>query len=180
MPENSKPKITRPCSICYSPYRKEIEDLTASGVPIIELARKYSPILNKKLNQVRLAISNHKRKEHARLIPKQTVGIGALYNRNAPSLESDSKKAVTFNLAAEQLLKLGMDKMTELTGKDALLMAATLQKVHLEEKKVKVQEDALQLAAAKYFGGFLPDTTPVEGETIDVGQSEPGLPEEIE
>lgn len=172
----------RPCYLCMSPYRREIEKLAASGVPKMELARKYSPILNRKLMSVHHMIDNHLKKNHTELIPTQAVGINKIYNRNTPSLDGDSKKAVTFNLAAEQLLALGMDKMNELTGKDALLMAATLQKVHLEEKKVKVQEDALQLAAAKYFGGFLPDPTPInvpEG-VLDVGQPEPSLPEEIE
>ena len=168
--EGCKP---RPCDLCRSPYRREIEKLIYGGeMTIPAIARKYSTMLQKKLQRTINLMRSHKRDNHKDLVPNQVYGAKATYNNNTPNLNADRKKILNFELAAEQLLAIGMEGASDLSPKEALSLAAQLQKTHLEGRKVKVSEDSLKLTAAKFFGGFLGGKVE-EGEVIDNGVNPP-------
>lgn len=132
-----------------------------------KIAKKYYSMLGMKVPNLMNTLGTHKRSGHKDKVPNQVWGA-KMTNNNAPSLEGDRKKMVSFEVAAEQLLAIGMKEAETLSPKDALALAAQLQKTHLEGRKVRVSEDALKLTAAKFFGGFLSGSVQ-EGEVLPDG-----------
>ena len=173
----NRPQKPHACAVCISPYRREIEKLIEAGMEMSKIAKKYSHLIQKSENNTTLIIRRHNHDNHKELIPKQMYGFKQTYGGNAPSLEKDAEKAVDFEVAAQQLLEIGMKGIQFLTPREALKLSTELQKTHLEGKKVKVSESALKLTAAKFFGGFIGGSPIQEGEILN-GEHTP-LPSEI-
>ena len=74
---------------------------------------------------------------------------------------SEQGPIVSFELASKILLKEGMEARGDLSARDKLDLAQRIEKVNIGKQQARTQEDALKLAAAKFFGGF------IQGEEID-------------
>jgi len=151
----------RPCQICYSPYRKEMEKMVLkNGSSMMAVARKYAKVMGKKESTVYQAVQRHFGKKHYDKL--RMIGPGVTSAKIEAHFEEDYERAVTFEEAGQTLLQQGMKQVDELSAKEKLNMATKMQKVNLEGKRQQLEENQLKLQVAKLFGGFL-GQQPIKG-----------------
>mgnify|MGYP006909287184 CR=1 FL=1 len=155
---------TRPCQICYSPYRKQMEKMVLKeGSTRKAVAEKYAKVMGKRVDAIYQSISKHFNNEHYKTHLVMTDGARA--QESLVNLNRDYEREITFETAAKQLLQEGMEGKDELSVKEKLRLSTQLQKTNLEGKKQDLSESALKLQVAKLFGGFL--QKPLQGHLDD-------------
>lgn len=161
-----KDMSTRPCQICYSPYRKDIENMVLKQKSTMKAAAiKYAKIMEKSVSAIYQSMQKHFGKKHYNTFKTMTPGARAASVQ--VDLNRDYERAVTFEKAGQTLLEQGMENIDDLSTRDKLNMAAKMQKINLEGKKQELGESQLKLQVAKLFGGFMQ-------KAIERHQDDPG------
>jgi hypothetical protein len=161
-----KDTTTRPCQICYSPYRKDIEKMVLKQKSTMKAAAiKYATVMEKSVSAIYQSMQKHFGKKHYNIHKMMTDGARAASVQ--VDLNRDYERAVTFEKAGQTLLEQGMDGIEDLSTRDKLNMAAKMQKINLEGKKQELGESQLKLQVAKLFGGFI-------NKPLQVPYSDPG------
>jgi len=153
-----KPKRTKlqVCRICVSPYRAEIEErVLKKKESKYSVAKAYAKAFHLNFQYVYDSMKHHFRKHLDR-----------------PFKEYEGAPVISFEMASKILLQEGMEERKRLKPKEKLDLAQKIEKTVIYKQQAKTQENALKLAAAKFFGGFIE-----EGEIVENGQ--PKLPETI-
>ena len=164
-----KDTSTRPCQICYSPYRKDIEIMVLKQKSTMKAASiKYAKIMEKSVSAIYQSMQKHFGKKHYNTFKTMTDGQRA--QSVQVDLNRDYNRAVTFEKAGQTLLEQGMEAIEELSTKDKFNMAAKMQKINLEGKKQELGESQLKLQVAKLFGGFI--QKPIQIPSDDPGEVE--------
>jgi hypothetical protein len=164
-----KDTTTRPCQICYSPYRKDIEKMVLKQKSTMKAAAiKYSKVMEKSVSSIYQSLQKHFGKKHYNTFKTMTDGQRA--QSVQVDLNRDYNRAVTFEKAGQTLLEKGMEDVDELSTRDKLNMAAKMQKINLEGKKQELGESQLKLQVAKLFGGFI--QKPIQIPSDDPGEVE--------
>jgi hypothetical protein len=157
-----------PCDICFSFYKAEIEAAMDNKIPLKKLAEKYKKLfIYGEVADLYFNLARHyNHLSEARLV---VINYRALTERTAES----NKRKVTIETLAQKLLEVGDDILEQYTAdpKEAMKHVNmnhvfSAQKVLLEKKRVKVEEDALKLGMAKLFSG-LSKPNIIEGEITD-------------
>lgn len=173
MPKRKKKKKFVPCQFCLSPYRYQIEQAFKSGVKRPEIADHYHSELKyaTKGSFVR-ALQRHFEADHFKKAKKVAPAV-------APKGSEHKMPNATLKGLSQSLLNIGQD-MVEYYKDNPLVARKELnfreiikaQDALTNRMKVEVQQDALKLAMAKFFGGFIPQN---KGEVIDGEESEISL-----
>ena len=142
----------RPCQICFSPIRGEIEAFLRKGYSQRVIAEKYLSHFSCGVETLRVKISRHKNK-HLRKFMSLVVQTD----------KSGSSKTSVEALAAG-LLKIGMMIVERYPDQVKLRDVISSQKLLLDKAKLSSQENALKLAMARFFGGF--PLEPVKSDEI--------------
>lgn len=150
------------CRICFSPYRHEIELLSKKGVPLTNIAKKFSKILGIPEKNLYNTIKSHIRNKHAEKVSPNT---GAIAQSGYPS-SLQALERIDFETVAQSLLEQGVRELQQnesaLTTKDKIILATKLEKTNLDRKKVDLGESNLKLQIAKLFGGFVDPPKKIE------------------
>lgn len=152
-------KRNRRCTLCYSPFRGDIEFLIKKGIPKIEIARKYAKEFNNTEARFYNKLTAHTERKHAPLLtddPKAPVEL--------PRVEN-------FDDYAKSLLRVGLSEEMLNPRKVSHSQVIAARRTQLEERKVEGMENAQKLMIMKFFRGRiedgpkLPGTTDIETDT---------------
>lgn len=167
------------CKICASPHRKDIDLLIKKGYRYIEAARLYFRDFNKEylhIEGLALGIRYHINAKH--LLPLSELKL-KIIEENKDSLtpeelsvpqvalerkqreeeekkEQEAKllsKPSTMEEYAQRLLEMGFNENQMKKVSPSVIINA--QKLLIEKEKVKLQNDALQLAMIKMMSGLI-------------------------
>ncbi len=164
-------KKFRPCVICVSPYKTEIDALMRAGVTNPRIAEKYiSKFLNNK-SAATLVVQMRRHNKHL----DQSRRVAVLMMPE-PGVHPILPRA-SMEQFAQKLLEIGTKALLNLeTNPDKVQMKDVIaaQRMLIEKQKLSIHEDALKLTMARFFGGFKPPPT-LEGEVVN-GESNPQIP----
>jgi hypothetical protein len=139
------------CIICLTPLKKEIENEVKEGAEYKYLYDKYKTLLNytSAFDAWKMLLYRH---------GKHSEGIKEV--KKVQALER--LEGVDINQLVDKMMHLAEDKLTNMESKDLKLSELFAgQKVLIELKKLKMQEDSMSVAMAKLFGPNI-----IEGEVI--------------
>lgn len=163
VPKPPKPPNYRPCDICVSPWRGQIESAIDAHMLRKDICAKYMqyfPGCNVPVSFLqKINIHIKHRSRAANIMSFAASGGVGNPSESRASLESLAQKLLVLGDKAVDLM---MNDPSKVDMKDVL----TAQKLLIDKKKVRVQEDALKLGMAKFLGGF-EDPDIEEGEVID-------------
>lgn len=149
--DRKRPKTIRPCRICKSPYRAEMEFLVGQKYSPNMVAKKYCQKFDCAAPNLYLMLQRHIKDEHPPLLdetpPKEPV------------------RGESFEDYANQLLKVGLSPDLMNAKKVSHAQVISAKRALLEEKKVNNEINAQKLAFMKFFRGVPPNA--IEGEVVD-------------
>jgi len=156
----------RPCQLCNSPYRSQIEQTWKAGVPRKEIYDHFmSKTGHKSPLSLEAACYRHFAKKHYNEAKKHIP-------LNAPADSPHRMSTTNLNDLSQGLMDIGAGmvdfwKDNPLVARKELKIGEIMkaQDSVTNRMKVQVTQDALKLQMAKMFGGFLGDT--IEGELVD-------------
>jgi hypothetical protein len=144
MPTNSSIHA-KPCDVCLSPIRMEIENLLENRVSQREIAIRYASKFLCGVNTLRAKLSRHKNKH-----------LGMFGNlRQQDSSESYRMTTTSLEAMGDSLLKIGSKIIKEQPEKVNLRDVVSLQKLLLDRQRMSASNDSLKLSMARFFGGFM-------------------------
>jgi len=153
----------KPCQICNSPYRNQIENAWNNNVPRREIFEHFSPLLgHSTVHATEAACRRHFAKAHYSKAKKHIP-------LNAPADSPHRMSKTSLNELAQGLMDIGGNMVS--FYKDNPLVARKELKIGeimkaqdsvTNRMKVQVTQDALKLQMAKMFGGFIGEV--IEGE----------------
>lgn len=163
--KTNKPALDfRPCHICLSPYRREIEKQIADGKPTFTVAKEYDQYFPIERDTFKNLMYKHM-KEHL----KYSGAIMVLHDANGVVTPA---KIETY---AKKLMRLGLQMIDETPWVFEPKDIIAAQDLLLKTKTLSLQEDVVKMSMARIFGGVgkdkLADLDNIED--IDLEENEP-------
>lgn len=172
------------CVICNSPHRDEMEKLVRNRYSKPTVAHLYADLHSMAEDSFYRSLRLHFNKKHPPALEKLNIAPNIIkkakenYQAANPQIpvkitDDEEKLPMTKELYAQRLLELGFDKslMNPNSIKHKDVIAA--QKLLIEEKKLKVTEDAMKVSMMKFMAGLALPEDVVEGEVEEDGSSIP-------
>jgi len=137
-------KISRvkPCDVCLSPYRREIEAAIKHGQSQFSVASRYQKYFNCGLMTLRAKLSRHKVKHLGKFT-------------NLIQVPESGMSRTSIEALAQGLLDIGIRIVNENPDKVTMRDVIASQKLIFDARRVQLSEDSFKLAMARFFGGFI-------------------------
>jgi hypothetical protein len=142
------------CIICKSTYCTDIEKAIRKHTPRIEIYKQYAKLINYTGSELSFYVTMNRHWHHKK---ENTITTG------------DNKTGISIQELVTKVRNIYGDKLNTMTPEE-LMREIKLkdvfagEKVLIEAKKVKMQEEAMELMMAKLFGPVLEGVTIEEGE----------------
>lgn len=156
---SKKPPLDfKPCIVCLSPYRRDIEREIKNKRPDLHIARDYLEYLpSKSAMSLRQIINRHKK--HL----KYENQIMVVNPGDHPAITK-----TTVESYAKHLLQIGKQMALETPWRFEPKDVIAAQELVIKQKQLNLQENAMKVSLAKMFGGIgLSESEIEEGEIVE-------------
>lgn len=146
------------CTICKSNHRKDIETAIKNNTQRIEIFNKYAPLLNYLSTPNSFYVLLHRHWKHRKREDKTQVSI------------EGGTGTIAINSLVDRVRQIYGEKLNTMTPEE-LMKEIKLRDVYqgerilIEARKVKMQQEAMETMMAKLFGPKL-----IDGEEVQEGE----------